>query len=115
MQLSLSPQKVQVLRADMEDADVDHIIESPVVDIDVHGRSVKVTGMDEVEEASIHGDLIASARGVKITCDSQGEQRRSLHLTFTRPEDLDAAVAGLEEGGFTVVRSGDDPDYREGV
>ncbi len=115
MQLSLSPQKVQVLRADAEDAEIEHIIGSPSVEIDVDRRAVKVTAPDEVEEASIQGDLIASARGVKITCNSDGDERRSLHLTFARPEELDAAVAKLEQGGLAVVRSGDDPDYRRGA
>lgn len=115
MQLTLSPQKVQVLRADTEDADIKHIIESPTVEIDMQAGAVKVTAADEVEEASIHGDLIASARGVKITCGSDGDERRSLHLTFARPEELDAAVASLEDGGLTVVRSGDDPEFRGNV
>ncbi|MDP9068404.1 MAG: hypothetical protein M3N53_08695 [Actinomycetota bacterium] len=114
MQLSLSPEKVQVLRADTEDADVEDIIRSPRVEVDVERRSVTVAASDRTEEGSISGELVASARGLKITCGQTHAERRSLHLTFSRPDELDHAVARLEQRGLSVVRSEEDPNYRRG-
>lgn len=111
--LNLSPVKVQLIRADLEDADITDVIESPSVTVDPRGRKVSIRGGERSEEGSIQGELAASARGVKITCGGEGEETRSIHLTFSEPSELDSAVEQLEGAGLTVVRSTADPEVRQ--
>ncbi|HJR44937.1 MAG TPA: hypothetical protein VJ927_04975 [Actinomycetota bacterium] len=110
--LTVSPRKVQFLRADKADADVGDIFDNPTVVIDPASRSVSVSTNGREEKGNIQGDLIASKRGLKITCGSDGEELRSIHMVFEEPDDLDSVAQDLESAGLTVVRSQDDPEYR---
>jgi hypothetical protein len=107
--IKATPKKVHVLRADAAEVDVEDIIHSPAVEIDVERRSISVQteGRNEIGEMS---ELIASSRGLKVTCDNDGHERRSLHLAFERPEQLDELVSRLESGGLAVLRSDVDPE-----
>ena len=108
---TVSPVKVHILRADASEVDVADIIQAPEVQLDPTSGSIRVSTDDRVEEGNIE-ELIASARGLKVTCGRDGEERKSLHLAFSEPEQLDDVVGRLEGAGLSVVRSEDDPEYR---
>lgn len=108
---TVSPVKVHILRADASEAAVTDIIQSPEVQVDPSGGSITVSAGDRVEQGSME-ELIASARGLKVTCGRDGEERKSLHLAFSEPAQLDEVVERLEGAGLTVIRSQEDPDYR---
>ena len=108
---TVSPVKVHILRADASEVDVADIIQGPEVQLDPSASSIRVSAGDRVEEGNIE-ELIASARGLKVTCGRDGGERKSLHLAFSAPEQLDDLVGRLEGAGLSVVRSQDDPDYR---
>lgn len=109
---TVSPLKVHILSADANEVDVRDIIESPDVQLDPSARSIRVAAGDRVEQGNIEGELIASARGLKVTCGLDGDERKSLHLAFAEPSELDQLVGRLEDAGLSVVRSEDDPEYR---
>lgn len=111
----VSPLKVHVLSADATEVDVHDIIQTPDVQMDPSARSIRVSAGDRVEEGNIEGELIASARGLKVTCGLDGDERKSLHLAFAEPAQLDDLVERLEAAGLSVVRSDDDPEYRAGA
>lgn len=109
----VTPGKVQLIEADESYSDVNGIIENATVELDPEGRRLTVSGQDREEKGSIEGDLIASARGVKITCGQDGGVRKSLHLAFSERSDLDALLDQLSGAGLHVVRSLDeDPEVR---
>jgi hypothetical protein len=66
-----------------------------------------------VEEGNIEGELVASARGLKVTCGGEGDERRSLHLAFSDPAELDELVGRLQGAGLSVLLSQDDPDFKQ--
>jgi hypothetical protein len=109
---TVCPQKVHVLSADASEVDVEDIIQAPEVTLDPSQRSIRVSGADRTEEGSIDGELVASARGLKVTCGVVGDERKSLHLAFASPHELDDLVGRLEGAGLSVLRSQDDPDYK---
>lgn len=108
----VSPVKVHVLSGDASEVEVEDIIATPDVQVDPSGRSIRVSSGERVEEGNIEGEMIASARGLKVTCGVVGDERKSLHLSFAEPQELDELVGRLEGTGFAVVRSQDDPEYR---
>ena len=111
--ITVTPAKVQLIEADETFSDVNGIIEGATVDIDPGGRSLDVRGQDREEKGSIEGDLIASARGVKITCGQDGGVKKSLHLAFSERAELDALLEQLSAAGLSVVRALDeDPEIR---
>lgn len=111
--ISVTPAKVQFIEADEAYSDVNGIIEGATVELDPHARSLKVRGKGREEKGAIEGDLIASARGVKITCGQEDGLRKSLHLAFTERSELDSLLEELTAAGLGVVRALDeDPDVR---
>lgn len=111
--VSVTPAKVQLIEADETYSDVNGIIEGATVDIDPAARSLKVSGQGREETGSIEGDLIASARGVKITCGQDEGVKRSLHLAFSERSELDALLDQLSDEGLSVVRALDEePEVR---
>jgi hypothetical protein len=106
-----NPQKVHLLNADAAEVEVEDILHAPAVEIDMDRRSISVVAEGHNESGEM-SELIASARGLKVACGSEGGARRSLHLAFERPEDLDELVSRLEAGGVTVVRSDLDPEVK---
>lgn len=111
--ITVTPVKVQLIEADETYSDINGVIEGATVDIDPQGRSLQVRGDGREEKGSIEGDLIASARGVKITCGQDGGVRKSLHLAFSERPELDALLEQLSDAGLNVVRALDeDPEVR---
>lgn len=111
--ISVTPAKVQFIEADETFSDVNGIIESATVEIDPAGRSLEVRGPGHETNGSIEGDLIASARGVKITCGQEDGINKSLHLAFSERAELDALLEQLSGAGLSVVRALDeDPEVR---
>lgn len=111
--ISVSPAKVQFIEADESNSDVNGIIEGATVQVDPAARTVRISGEGREEEASIEGELIASARGLKIMCGQDGDVRKSLHLAFNERSELDELLAQLQEAGLSVVRALDeDPELR---
>lgn len=111
--ISVVPAKVQLIEADETYSDVNGIIEGAEVELDPRGRAVRISSPDHEEKASIEGDLIASARGVKVTCGIDDGVRKSLHLAFLERSELDELIERLVDSGLPVVRSLDeDPEVR---
>ncbi len=111
--ISTSPAKVQFIEADEASSDVNGIIEGATVEVDAGACTVRISGEGRDEKASIEGELIASARGLKILCGQDGDVRKSLHLAFNERSELDDLLARLQEAGLSVVRALDeDPDLR---
>lgn len=111
--ITVTPAKVQLIEADETYSDINGIIEGASVDIDPDGRSIDVHGQGREEKGSIEGDLIASARGVKITCGQDGDVKKSLHLAFSERAELDALLEQLSAAGLSIVRALDeDPEVR---
>ena len=111
--VSVTPSKVPLIEADETYSDVNGVIEGATVELDPNGRTLKVTGQDREESGSIQGDLIASARGVKITCGQDDGVTKSLHLAFSERSQLDALLEQLTGAGLNVIRALDeDPEVR---
>ena len=111
--ISVAPAKVQLIEADETYSDVNGIIEGANVEIDPADRSLRVSGQGREENGSIEGDLIASARGVKITCGQDDGVKKSLHLAFSERAELDSLLEQLSGAGLSVVRALDeDPEIR---
>lgn len=111
--ISVSPAKVQFIAADETSSDVNGVIEGATVHLDPDARAVRISGQNGEEKGSIEGDLIASARGLKITCGQDDGLRKSLHLAFNERSELDELLERLRDSGLSVIRALDeDPEIR---
>jgi hypothetical protein len=111
--ISVVPAKVQLIEADGTYSEVNGIIEGAEVELDPNARTVRISSPEHEEKGSIEGDLIASARGLKVTCGVDDGVRKSLHLAFSERSELDELLGRLEQGGLPAVRSLDeDPELR---
>lgn len=111
--ISVTPAKVQLIEAHESYSDVNGVIEGATVHLDPNEGAIRVKGEGREEKGAIEGDLIASARGVKITCGQDDGLRKSLHLAFTERSELDSLLEQLKDAGLSVVRALDeDPEVR---
>lgn len=111
--ISVSPIKAQFIAADGSNSEINDVVRAPRVELDPEGRTLKLSSEGREETGSIEGDLIASARGVKITCGGDDGVRRSLHLSFQQRAELDELLERLSAAGLKVVRALDeDPQVR---
>ena len=111
--ISVTPTKVQFIAADDTNSAVNEVIQEARVELDPVARAVRILGQGREEKGSIVGDLIASARGVKITCGLEGDVKKSLHLSFSERSELDDLLERLQAAGLPVVRALDeDPEVR---